>query len=152
MAPHTSWIDFIIGRFGCWKLKIKVKFLIKKEIFHPLIGWFIRAAGGLPVDRSKGHSAINQIVNIISNSEEISIIITPEGTRKPVKDWKKGFYFIALNSKIPIVLGFLDYKTKTGGLGPVLFPSGDYQKDLEIIRNFYKDKQALFPKDFMLPE
>lgn len=40
-------------------------------------------------------------------------------------------------ARIPVVLGFLDYRRKAGGLGPVLFPSGNLGADMEKIRAFY---------------
>jgi hypothetical protein len=35
------------------------------------------------------------------------------------------------------VLGFLDYQRKVGGLGPLFYPTGDYQTDMEEIKTFY---------------
>jgi 1-acyl-sn-glycerol-3-phosphate acyltransferase len=152
VAPHTSARDFIIGRFACWYLKIKVKFLIKKEAFKPVLAPIIKGCGGVPVDRSRGGSTVNQVARTIKESDEICIIITPEGTRKAVLHWKKGFYFIALHAEIPIVLCLLDYAKKDGGIGPVLYPTGNFEKDLIQIRAFYSDKQGRYPELFLLPE
>jgi 1-acyl-sn-glycerol-3-phosphate acyltransferase len=79
------------------------------------------------------------------------VVITPEGTRRLVKQWKKGFYLIALEAKVPIVLSFIDYREKTGGIGPVLYPSGDYNKDMELIYRFYGSKMARHPEKFYTP-
>jgi 1-acyl-sn-glycerol-3-phosphate acyltransferase len=152
VAPHTSTWDFIIGRFAFWLLRIKVDFLIKKEAFKPVIGPLIKGCGGIPVDRSKGSSTVNQVVKLIGELDEVHIVITPEGTRTPVKNWKKGYYFIASNAGIPIVMGYMNYTTKDGGLGPVLYPSGDYEADLKLIRAFYSDKAGKHPERFILPE
>jgi hypothetical protein len=35
------------------------------------------------------------------------------------------------------VLGFLDFGSKTSGLGPAFVPTGDLDADMAIIKNFY---------------
>jgi hypothetical protein len=37
------------------------------------------------------------------------------------------------------VLGFIDYRRKAGGLGPVVTPTGDIEADMETIRAFYAE-------------
>jgi len=150
VAPHTSSTDFAIGRLACWYMKIDASFLIKKESFKGLFGLFLKALGGVPVDRDKGSSIVHQVVKLINNSKKICIIITPEGTRKLVKNWKKGYYFIATEAKIPIVFGFVDYAKKSGGVGPTFYPSGDYEKDFEVIANFYRGMKGKHPENFNL--
>jgi 1-acyl-sn-glycerol-3-phosphate acyltransferase len=150
MAPHTSNWDFVIGRLGFVSQGVKVNIMIKKESFFFPLGIVLRWLGAIPVDRGFSVKTIKQITDMMNQSDEFFLIITPEGTRKLVKNWKKGFYFIAEHAKVPIIMGFLDYKTKTGGLGPVLYPSGNYQKDLKKIEEFYSDKQAYYPENFNL--
>jgi 1-acyl-sn-glycerol-3-phosphate acyltransferase len=79
------------------------------------------------------------------------VVITPEGTRKFVKQWKRGFYLIAMDAKVPIILSFIDYRDKTGGIGPVFYPTGDYNKDMEFIYQFYSSKTARHPENFFVP-
>lgn len=146
VAPHTAMGDFIIGRFSFWFLKIKVSFLIKKEAFTPTLGWLIKGSGGIPVDRTRAANVTSQVVRMIGESDRIAIVITPEATRDKVNQWKKGFYFLAQNANIPIVLGYIDYGRKKGGLGPVIYPSGDYAADMKIIKEFYRGMQAKHPE------
>ena len=148
VAPHTSMMDFIIGRFAFWSMKIKVNFLIKKEAFNPWVGWMIRGAGGIPVDRSRAANLTNQVVKRIKAAENMVIVITPEGTRKKVTHWKKGFYFIAQNADIPVIPGRIDYGTKRGGLGPPLWPSGDYESDMKKMKEFYLGAVGRHPEGF----
>lgn len=149
-APHTSNWDFIIGRFGFYTLGAPVRFIIKKEWFFFPVGYLARALGGIPVDRSRRSKLVSHIANLYKTQEQLAIVITPEGTRKLVPEWKKGFYYIAMQAGVPIVLGYLDYKKKEGGLGPVFYPTGDYEKDLERIQSFYVDKQARHPENSVL--
>ncbi len=146
VAPHTAMGDFIIGRFAFWKLRIKVNFLIKKEAFTPALGWLIKGSGGIPVDRSRAANVTAQVVRMMQESEQIAIVITPEGTREKVKQWKKGFYFIAQSANVPIAMAYMNYKLKKGGIGPVLYPSGDYDADMLIIKEFYRSMEARHPE------
>jgi len=38
---------------------------------------------------------------------------------------------------VPIVLAFVDYGRKVGGLGPVFEPTGDLERDMADIKAFY---------------
>lgn len=151
VAPHTSIEDFFIGRFAYWYLETPVKFLIKDKFFkNPIMRWALTKMGGIPVDRDKNKNIVTHVAALFKQYDNLNVIITPEGTRKLVQHWKKGFYYIALMAKVPIILGFLDFKKKEGGFGPVLYPSGDYDTDWKTIENFYRGKVAKYPNKFNL--
>ncbi len=149
-APHTSNWDFVIGRLSYWSLQVPVKFLIKKEAFDHSLGFLVKKMGGIPVDRKKSTHMVEQVAALFKEYDVLNVIITPEGTRKLVTNWKRGFYFIAVKANVPIVMGFVDYKKKQGGFGPVLYPSGDYDADLKRIEDFYRTKTAKHPEKFSL--
>jgi 1-acyl-sn-glycerol-3-phosphate acyltransferase len=152
-APHTSGWDFIIGRAGFHVLGIrKINFLIKKEAFKFPVGPIIKVWGAIPVDRGKNNNTITMAGKMFQEKENLLLLITPEGTRKYTEHWKKGFYFIAFNAKVPIVLSYVDYGKKEGGIGPVIFPSGNFEEDFKLITDFYKTKTAKFPEDFNLSQ
>ena len=137
-APHTSNWDFLYGSFA-WKLfGMDVKYLAKKELFRFPFGIFFKALGGIPVDRSKHTNLVDAMVELVNSKEEIIVLMTPEGTRKKVDNWKMGFYHLALKANIPIVLGKINYKEKEAVVDGSFFPSGNIEKDFEIIRAFYK--------------
>ncbi|MFH1004610.1 MAG: 1-acyl-sn-glycerol-3-phosphate acyltransferase [Bacteroidota bacterium] len=147
-APHTSNWDFLYGSCA-WKLfGLNVKYLAKKDLFRFPFGIFFRALGGIPVDRNKHNNLIDAMVELINNKNEIIVLMTPEGTRKKVDKWKLGFYYVALKAKVPIVLGKIDYKKKCAFIGTSFIPTGDIQKDFEIIREYYKDASPKNPKNF----
>ncbi len=150
MAPHTSMLDFWIGRLAYWSLGLKVHFLIKKELFFFPLGLIIKAMGGIPVNRKSSGNLTDQIVYLFSQSKHFVLIITPEGTRKLNYHWKRGFYYIATKANVPILLGYVDYKHKTGGIGKMFIPSGDFNSDLIQIHDFYKDITARYPQNFSL--
>ena len=108
----------------------------------------MKAVGGVPVDRSSNKNLAQSLVEKFESSDEFILIITPEGTRKRVKRWKRGFYHIALAANVPIALAFIDFKTKRLGSGPILYPTGDYKADLEIIKDFYRGMEGKHPGQF----
>ena len=149
-APHTCIEDFVIGRCFFWMEGREAKFLIKKEFFKPGLGWLLKRIGGIPVDRSKGNNMVAKTAVVFRNYDELHIVITPEGTRKRVEKWKRGFYYIAELAQVPVVLGFIDFKTKRCGYGPSFIPSGDFDKDWPMIENFYRGMQGKTPGKFNL--
>ncbi len=151
VAPHTCIYDFIIGRIAYFALGTPVKFLIKKEFFdNPLLNRPLRKLGGVPINRGKNENMVNKVAAMFGQYETLNIIITPEGTRKLVNNWKRGFYYIALKAKVPIVLGFLDFKTKELGFGPILYPTGNFDEDWKFIEGFYRGITAKHPERFNL--
>jgi 1-acyl-sn-glycerol-3-phosphate acyltransferase len=150
VAPHTSQWDFVIGRLAFMVLNIRAKFLIKREMFKTVLGGLLKALGGIPVDRSKSNKMVDQVAELFNQYESLYIVITPEGTRKLVTNWKKGYYYIALKAGVPIALGFLDYKHKKCGIGGVMTPSGDYDKDFTGIEQFYRGRHARYPEKYNL--
>jgi 1-acyl-sn-glycerol-3-phosphate acyltransferase len=150
VAPHTSNLDFVIGRLAFYILDVNVKFLIKKEAFKFPVKKLLHSLGGIPVDRSKRNDLVDQVSSMFTSYDSLVVTITPEGTRRLNRRWKKGFYHIAVKSNVPIIFGFLDYKNKRGGVGPVFYPSGNYEKDLIEIESFYIDKGARRPEEFNL--
>ena len=150
-APHTSYWDFVVGRLTFWAIRVNIRFLIKKEVFIFPLGWMFEQIGGLPVDRGKYKSnMVKQVVSMFNEHDSLVVVITPEGTRNLVENWKKGFYLIAMEAGVPLALSFIDYKNKTGGIGPILHPTGDYEKDMVFIQDFYRDKTACHPERFNL--
>lgn len=148
-APHTSMWDFFFGRLGFYSKGVyKVNFMIKKEVFKFPLGLLLKWLGAIPVDRSKNNNTVIWISKMFSERKTFILLITPEGTRKRVENWKRGFYQIAMNANVPIVLGYVDYKKREGGIGPVFYPTGNYERDLEKIQEFYIDKTARFPENF----
>ncbi len=139
VAPHTSNWDFVIGRSFGYMLGIESKYLGKSQLFKPPFGWFFKFTGGIPVDRSKHNSLVAFTIDLFNKNKELVIGIAPEGTRKRVDKWKQGFYHIAIGANVPIVLSFMDYKRKEAGVLKILHPSGDIEKDMSIIEEFYKD-------------
>lgn len=145
-APHTSNWDFIYARGAFYLLHLDVRFTIKKEFMGFPFGPLLKAMGALPVDRTKNNRLVDAMVDILNNSDDMIIMVTPEGTRKYQPRWRKGFYYAAVGANVPIVLGFLDYKKKEAGIGPVFIPTGDVDADIEKIKDFYRTISPKYPE------
>ena len=139
-APHTSIYDFFLGAACVWHVGLNGRFFIKKEFFVFPIRGFLRRCGALPVDRgNRSNHLVDSAVKALKENGDITIIITPEGTRKPVKRFKRGFYEIATQAGVPIAVTYINYKTRHMGFGPLIEPSGDFETDMRGIIDFYKD-------------
>lgn len=145
-APHTSNLDFFIGYAAFRIYRINTKFLIKKEAFKGPMGWIVKGMGGIPVDREKKSNIIEFATELIRDNDEMLIMFTPEGTRKYNPDWKTGFYRLAQNAEVPIIITFIDYKNKVGGFGPDFKMTGDVDKDIAELKEFYKTIQGRHPE------
>ncbi len=150
VAPHTSVWDFIYGRLAFWVLDTDVKFLINSKYFVQPLGWLLKNLGGVPVRRSRTTSLLLQIKHMYARADSFFLVITPEGTRALVQKWRKGFYQIATGSDIPIAMAFIDYKQKKGGIGPMFYPTGNYEEDLKEIEGFYQNFHARHPERYNL--
>jgi 1-acyl-sn-glycerol-3-phosphate acyltransferase len=150
-APHTSNWDLPILLGVAFALRVKARWLGKHTLFRWPLGAMFRWMGGIPVNRSASHNMVSQAVEMFRDSEELILAIPPEGTRGKVSHWKTGFYYIAVGAQAPIVMGFIDYKRKAAGLGPTLYPTGDIEADMEVIRNFYANVTAKYPDKASLP-
>ena len=145
-APHTSWLDFPLMLGIAWANGLSPHFLAKQEMFRPPFGAVMRGLGGLPVDRQNPGTLVADLVARASAGEPLALVVAPEGTRGHGAHWKSGFYRIAEEADVPIVLTYLDGPTRTGGFGPSLHPSGDLRADMDIVRAFYADKRGVRPE------
>ena len=146
-APHTSNWDMIMARAAFFLMDVDVRFTLKAEwVRNPWLGWLLTSLGAIAVDRSKNNSLVDGMVQLFNEHEEMIILITPEGTRTYQPRWRKGYYFAALGAKVPILLGFLNYAQKEAGVGPAVYPTGNYEADEEVIKAFYRQIPGRFPE------
>jgi 1-acyl-sn-glycerol-3-phosphate acyltransferase len=150
-APHTSNWDLPVLLSVAFALRAKACWLGKHSLFRRPFGFLFRWMGGIPVYRSASQNMVAQSVEMFRNSEKLILTIPPEGTRSKVSHWKTGFYYIALGAGTPIAMAFIDYKRKASGVGPTLYPTGNIEVDMEVIRNFYATVTAKYPDKASLP-
>ncbi len=146
VGPHTSSWDFVIGLAYRSVLGIpNSKFLGKKELFKPPFGWFFYWLGGTPVDRNSKKNLVDQVAEKFSQNSQFLVALSPEGTRKRVDSLKTGFYYIAKQAKVPIVMTGLDFKNKTLQVSAPFYTTEDKEKDIEQVLSFYRKIEGKFP-------
>lgn len=144
VAPHTSNWDMPIGMAIVFAFKLKLNWLAKESLFRWPFGGLIRWLGGIPINRSKSCDVVARSIQTFKDKKMI-MVVAPEGTRKKANYWKTGFYHIALGANVPIVMGFIDYARKVGGIGPTLIPTGNIEFDMQKIRCFYDEITGKIP-------
>lgn len=144
-APHTSNWDFPLMLAFAFYYKIPIYWFGKKELFKFPFGRFMRWMGGYAVDRSKNTNMVDQLATAIKNSDFAYVLIPPEGTRDKVKEWKSGFYHIAVQAEVPILLSFLDFGRKAGGIMEVFTPNGNIEEELQVIKSKYSHIRGKHP-------
>jgi 1-acyl-sn-glycerol-3-phosphate acyltransferase len=147
-APHTSYWDGFFGKLYLKNIGVKHKFLSKKELFKFPLNLLMCTYGSIPV--GSGRNFIFQISEIFNSNKEIHIVLSPEGTRKKVTKWKKGFYYIAKKANVPIVVGYIDYKKKEIGIKGVIKNISDMNNTMNVISKMYKNVNAKYPENFIL--
>ncbi|MBK7555307.1 MAG: 1-acyl-sn-glycerol-3-phosphate acyltransferase [Flavobacteriales bacterium] len=151
VAPHTSNWDFPIGLLVRSVVGMTdVKYLAKKELFTPWIGWIFRALGGYPVDRKKHTNMTEAVVDLFHRNPDFKIAITPEGTRKYVPEWKTGFHRIAILANVPIILCSFDFGTKTVTFSDVFPLSGNVAEDIEAMKAIFRKAKGRNPDQGIL--
>jgi len=132
-VPHTSNWDFLFIILLSIHFRIKINWLGKKELFKFPFGMFSKFLGGIEV----GNNTVDRMVSEFNKKDKFILGIAPSGDRKK-KEWKTGFYNIAKLSNVPVVCGFIDYKSKTFGIKDTIYLTDNYEKDIERIKNNYK--------------
>jgi len=149
-APHTSnwdgvWMIAVGGKY-----RVRLRWMGKASLGKGPLGWLARWAGLVPVDRSGGKDLVRAIADAFAAEPQLLLAVAPEGTRGMAGEWKSGFYHIARMAGVPILFAVMDYSTRTISISGEIWPSGDYEADLAIIRTHYADAQGRHPGRFSL--
>lgn len=136
-APHTSNWDFVYFIGAARHLNLDLSFMGKASLFRWPIGRMMREMGGIPVDRGKSGNYVEAMIAEFARRKEFMLTIAPEGTRGKVRQWRTGFYHIAMGAGVPLICGLMDYKRKIVCLGPAIWPTGDYARDMVEVAAYY---------------
>ena len=149
-APHTSFYDGFIGKFIFWGLGIPHKCLMAEKYFNWFTTPFLKLFGFVPVGAGQ-RNAIRDSIEHLNGDRDMNILICPEGYLKKTEDWNKGFLLIAKKAEVPIVLAYLDYPNKRGGiLGTI--ESTSWEDVRQSILDNYKKEWAKYPDKFEFPK
>lgn len=153
-APHTSNWDALYARLALKALGVNVRPTIKDSYMKFPFGPFVRALGGIGIDRTpkkQGEprlSMVEVMTDLFKHHPKLVMLVTPEATRAKQEQWKTGFYHVATGAGVPIALAYMDYAKKKTGVGKIVYPTGDYERDMAEIMDFYSKIHAKFPKKF----
>jgi len=145
-APHTSNWDGFWALVYTVSVDADIHLFAKHSLFWFPLGALLRGLGGIPLDRGRAGSAVQQAIDAFNENDSFYFGLAPEGSRKRMPGWKSGFYRIAEDAKVPVCPGFLDYRNKRIGIGHPIDLSGDRDADLEILRRFYADIEGRCPE------
>lgn len=157
-APHTSNWDALYARLALKALGVNVRLTIKDSYMQFPLGPFVRAMGGIGIDRRPKQageprpSMVQVMTDLFKQHPELVMLVTPEGTRARQEQWKTGFYYVAVNAGVPIALAYMDYEQKKAGVGKIIHPTGDFEEDMAEIMDFYAGIQAKFPEEFSVDQ
>ncbi len=146
VAPHTSMVDFYYGSVYFSTQGHFAQALIKKEAFFWPLGPILKKLGAVPVDRGRRSGLTEKAITSFNEAEdEFFLVLTPEGTRSPTKNWKKGFIRIAKATNVPVILGVIDKGNRKMGVldQPFLDMSGTDAEIMERLKRSYVGLEGL---------
>lgn len=104
VSNHESFVDILLISHLPWEMK----WLSKAELFRiPVLGWLMRLAGDIPVERGTARSAVaamKRCREILAG--KVSVIIFPEGTRTETGEllpFKDGAFRLAIDAQVPVL-------------------------------------------------
>jgi len=105
VANHQSYFDiFALSGY----VPVQLRWVAKASLFRiPFVGWSMKAAGYIGVDRSNRKKAYQSFLATIEKVKQgYSVVIFPEGTRSEngtIGPFKKGGHLLAVRSQVPMV-------------------------------------------------
>ena len=132
------------SNFDPWPLGVPLfprrflRFMAKKELFWPPLGWIVRAGGGFRVDRGKrDQHAIDTAIALCREGH--AVVMFPEGTRRSKglrkryeARWHTGAARIALEAGVPLVPAGISGTERIGRLGPLRVAYGPPVETIDL--------------------
>ncbi len=145
-GPHTSNWDGWHVIVASWIARVDLKWMVKAEAIRWPFGWFIKWAGGVPIQRDASYNVVAQSARQLKEADDMLLLVAPEGTRKKSDYWKTGFYWIAHQADVPMLCARMDYGTKTISFTGPYHPTGNIEADIEKIWADFRAVSALHPE------
>ena len=135
-APHTTNLDFVLTKLTGGALGVRLSWVGKQALFPGPLATIGRSLGGIPVDRASSEGFVDAMVAEFRRRERFYLALMPAGSRATPDRWRSGFYYIAREADVPILLVAFDWGRRTMRLGPMLRARHDasYEDELARIR------------------
>ena len=150
-APHTSNWDGVVGLAAAAAADVEFNLFAKRPLFVGPLGTLLRAFGGVPVDQGVPGGLVGRAVQALDEGQARVVVLTPEGTRGRVDAWRTGFHRIAVEARVPVAVGVIDWGRREVGVVGTVVPSGDLDADLGAIGALYAGVQGRRPDRQTLP-
>lgn len=137
-APHTSNYDGIVAFGVVFGVGVRFSIMAKHTLFNWPFGGLMRWLGCIPIDREAAGDVVGQSVRRFREREQLWLGVAPEGTRKGADEWKSGFYRIALEAGVPILILGFNYAQRELVILGTFQPTGDWEADLPRIVEHYR--------------
>ncbi|MEM9836558.1 MAG: 1-acyl-sn-glycerol-3-phosphate acyltransferase [Bacteroidota bacterium] len=147
VAPHTSNRDFPYGLYVRAAVKQYIGFVGKASLFKFPLGIFLRAWGGVPVVRTKRTNFVQAVAQIFREKSEFRLCLAIEGTRSRVDKFKTGFYYIAKEAQVPIILCRFNFGDGNIEFSKPFYPTDDFRKDMDFIYRHFDGIKGLVPEN-----
>lgn len=89
---------------------------------------------------------VDQVVALYRQNERFHIAISPEGTRTKVLKFRTGFYHIAKNAHVPILMVGFDFGQRRVVFADPIYPSDNESADMRLIVDFFKQFEGYVPE------
>src|SRR5215212_5069305 len=138
-APHTTNFDFVLTKLTAGALGVRLSWVGKKSLFPRWLSPLARRLGGIPVDRTSSAGFVEAMVAEFRRRDHFYLALMPAGSRATADRWRSGFYFIARDAGVPMLIVVFDWERRTMRLGPVLRPRPEatYEEELARIRSSF---------------
>lgn len=150
--PHTSNVDGIYAIPSLFALDLKISIMGKHTLFKvPVFAQLLNWIGVIPIDRGNKGSVLQASIDKFKTGKPLFLGLAPEGTRQYTKEWKTGFYYLAVGANVPILPVAMDYKTKEIRFMSLVYPTGDIAGDLKKIYSQYQGVVPRYPERLSQP-
>jgi len=139
-----------MGELAIRSVGMKAGFLMKDTWFFFPLKYLLKSIGGIPVSQHRRTNVTGGVIESFTNSKTLAVAVTPEGTRSRNERWHSGFLYIAKEAKVPVVLGYFNYKKKIVCLDRIFESCGDIEADMIAIKKYYDscDCCGKYPEKF----
>ena len=127
-------------------MNMPIQFMVKHTLFKWPLTYFWYCVGGISVNRDAASNVVGQMVQSFQERDDMILVLAPEGTRKNVAHWRLGFYWIALQADVPVLIGTIDYKNRLVHVGPDVRLTGDLDADFQMLREHYLPRVDVDPQ------
>lgn len=150
--PHTSNVDGIYAIPSLFALDLKISIMGKHTLFKvPVFAQLLKWLGVIPIDRGNKGSVLQASIDKFKTGKPLFLGLAPEGTRQYTKDWKTGFYYLAVGAGVPILPIAMDYKTREIRFMSPIYPTRDIEADLPKIYAQYRGIVPRHPERLSQP-